>query len=284
MAIDSNATTDEEEEGDETIWVPVRSASQSNGSVNLKRKNAPSSSSRRDGSDNGTPKPATAGSLTLRQSAREARRIIENAMQDDAVHLSLEDKDTLSNFLNCQSEVLTPPWLAFYIDAGLTCSSHQMTAMQPSNNELNADHDTRIERVLLDTFQLSTKQAGPDFSIVELIDIVTYLLLFSDTEDAEALKQGLPVALENFASSIVPNGLRLGLSVLELQLKLKIQLVLARGRVAGEILEEENEDIMDDDQDLALRFVDNGQEALWDEYSQKAAQIMATVSDRFLER
>lgn len=154
--------------------------------------------------------------------------------------------------------------------------------MQPPNadEEPNPEHETRIERVLLDTYELSTKQAGPDFSIVELIDIVTYLLLFSDTEDAEALKQGLPVALENFASSIVPIGLRLSLSILELQLKLRIQLVLARGRVASEILEEENEDIMDDDQDLALKFVDNGQEALWDEYSQKAAQIMATVSSQ----
>lgn len=151
--------------------------------------------------------------------------------------------------------------------------------MQPSNGVSTNEHDTRIERVLLDTFELSTKQAGPDFSIVELIDIVTYLLLFSDTEDAEALKQGLPVAIGNFASSIVPLGMKLGLQVLELQLKLKIQLVLARARVASEILEEDNEDLMDDDQDLALRYVDNGQEALWDEYSQKAARVLATVSE-----
>lgn len=104
MATDTNATTDEEEGGDETIWVPVRSASQSNGSSS-KRKNAPSSSARRDGSDSGTPKPATTGSPSLRQLARQARRVIENAMQGDAVHLSLEDKDTLSNFLNCKSRL-----------------------------------------------------------------------------------------------------------------------------------------------------------------------------------
>lgn len=96
--VDTN-TTEDEEEGDETIWVPVRSASQSNGS-SLKRKNAPSSSSRRDGS--GTPKAGTTGSLSLRQLARQARRILENAMEDDAVHLSLDDKDTLSSFLSCK--------------------------------------------------------------------------------------------------------------------------------------------------------------------------------------
>lgn len=149
--------------------------------------------------------------------------------------------------------------------------------MQPPNREASTEHDIRIERVLLDTFGLSTKQAGPEFSIVELIDIVTYLLLFSDTDDAEVLRQGLPVAIDNFASSLLPLGLKLNLATLELHLQLRIQLVLARARVVGEILEDDNEDIMNDDEELALRFVDNGQEALWDEYQGKAAQIMATV-------
>lgn len=105
--VDTNATTtDEEEDGDETIWVPVRSGSQMPGNVSLstslKRKNGPSSSSRRDESENGTPKPTTAGGLSLRQLARKARYILESAMEDTSIHLSSQDKDTLSDFLGCE--------------------------------------------------------------------------------------------------------------------------------------------------------------------------------------
>lgn len=114
IANDMNATTtdEEEDEGDETIWVPVRSGSQipSNGSTSLlstslKRKNPPSSSSsrNRDGSENGTPKPTIAGAPTLRQLAQKARIILENAMHDTSFHLSSQDKDTLSDFLGCKS-------------------------------------------------------------------------------------------------------------------------------------------------------------------------------------
>lgn len=154
--------------------------------------------------------------------------------------------------------------------------------MQPPNREASTEHDIRIERVLLDTFGLTIKQAGPEFSIVELIDILTYLVLFGDTDDAEVLRQGLPVALDNFSSSLLPLGLKLNINTLALHLQLRIQLVLARARVVGEILRKDNDDIMNEDEDLAVRFVDNGQEALWDEYQGKAARIMATVRNAFL--
>lgn len=146
--------------------------------------------------------------------------------------------------------------------------------------EDDSEQEARTERILLDTFELSVKSAGKDFSIVELIDITTCLILFSDSDDPNALKLGLPLALENFAMSTCPAGLRLTRSILELQFALKIQLILARARMAGEILEEENEAILDDDQDLALKFVEDGQEALWDGFQKKAAEIIAIVSER----
>lgn len=107
------------------------------------------------------------------------------------------------------------------------------------------------------------------------------MLVFSNPNDAEtptALVQGLPLALDNFAASLVPQGMRLTSSILQLQLALRIQLIIARGRVAHEILEDDNLDIMNEDQNLALRFVDDGQEALWDEHQRRSAQIIATVS------
>lgn len=146
----------------------------------------------------------------------------------------------------------------------------------------NANQDAVVEARLLRAFELSVKDAGPDFSINELLDITAYVLVFSNPNDAEtptALVQGLPLALDNFASSLVPQGMRLTSAILQLQLMLRIQLILARARVVGEILEEDNLDIMNEDQNLAVRFVDDGQEALWDEHQRRSAQILATVSD-----
>lgn len=145
----------------------------------------------------------------------------------------------------------------------------------------DTNQDTEVEERLLREFELSIQNAGPDFSINELLDITAYILVFSNPNDPEtptALVQGLPLALDNFAASLVPQGMRLTSSILQLQLALRIQLVIARGRVAHEILEDDNLDIMNEDQNLALRFVDDGQEALWDEHQRRSAQTIATVS------
>lgn len=150
------------------------------------------------------------------------------------------------------------------------------------------DKDTEVERILVDAFDIKNiKNAGPDFSINELIDIVTYILLFStpdkEGEDGlyaqyEALKEGLPLAMDNFAASLVPLGMRLNQSILQLQFALKLQLLIARAKVADDILPEENGDLYVVDESLAVRFVDSGQEALWEDHQRKSEQMLDTVS------
>jgi hypothetical protein len=112
---------------------------------------------------------------------------------------------------------------------------------------------------------LSAEQSDEDFLATQLMDITIFLILARDMNDAsQQLQDSLPIALNGFNTSIVPLGLPLSAAIVELHLAMRVQLILARAQMGHGLVRSENEDVLECDTQLLIRFVDDRKQDLLD--------------------